>query len=52
MPGLQINYRRIARAAAATAVGLPLAGAAYLRIKYGPTLADDIQQLYLGYQLL
>ncbi|XP_038072813.1 very long-chain acyl-CoA synthetase-like isoform X2 [Patiria miniata] len=52
MPGPQIDYRRVARAAAATALGLPIVGAVYLRLKYGPTLADDIVKLYHSYQVL
>ncbi|XP_022110820.1 very long-chain acyl-CoA synthetase-like [Acanthaster planci] len=52
MPGPRTNYQRAAGVAAATALGLPTAGLAYLRLKYGPTLADDVAKLYQSYKVL
>ena len=45
-------YRRAAGAAAAAVLGLPVLGAAYLRLKYGPRLTDDIAELYASYLVL
>ncbi|XP_022110796.1 very long-chain acyl-CoA synthetase-like [Acanthaster planci] len=52
MPDPRSNYQRAARVAAATALGLPTAGLAYLRLKYGPTLADDVVKIYKGYKVM